>query len=57
MRAVLKRCVEWFNEADEEFDGVIETEEREDIFGVLEEIAYVARQKSLVEEIDHWRNW
>ncbi|CAN5646500.1 hypothetical protein BH10PSE5_BH10PSE5_04090 [soil metagenome] len=57
VRAVLKNCVEWFNDADERAGGVIETEEREDICAVLEEIAHVARQKSLVEEIDNWRAW
>ncbi|CAN5116666.1 hypothetical protein BH11PSE2_BH11PSE2_17450 [soil metagenome] len=57
VRAVLKACVEWFNREDELAGGVIETEEREDICGVLEEIAFVAKQKSLVEEIDEWRDW
>jgi hypothetical protein len=57
VRAVLKRCVQWFNDADERAGGVIETEEREDICAVLEELAYVARQKGLVEEIDSWRAW
>lgn len=56
-RAVLKKTVIWFNEADEKAGGVIETEEREDICTVLEEMAYVARQKALVEEIDEWREW
>lgn len=57
VRAILKDCVEWFNRADERAGGVIETEEREDICAVLEEMAHVARQKRLVEEIDNWRTW
>jgi hypothetical protein len=57
VRAILKACVEWFNKADAEAGGVIETEEREDIVAVLEEMAFVAGQKSLVEEIDNWREW
>lgn len=57
VRVVLKRCVEWFNAADERAGGVIETEEREDICDVLEEIAFVAKQPSLVDEIDEWRTW
>ena len=57
VRAILKKTVIWFNEADEEAGEVIETEEREDICAVLEEIAHVARQKVLVEEIDEWRTW
>lgn len=57
VRAILKTCVEWFNKADAEAGGVIETEEREDIWSVLEEMAFVARQKGLVDEIDEWREW
>jgi hypothetical protein len=57
VRKLLRECVEWFNKADERAGGVIETEEREDICAVLEEMAYVARQKSLVDEIDNWRAW
>ena len=57
VRAILKKAVVWFNEADERARGVIETEEREDICAVLEEMAHVARQKVLVDEIDEWRNW
>jgi hypothetical protein len=57
VRAVLKKTVIWFNEADERAGGVIETEEREDICAVLEEMAHVARQKVLVDEIDEWRDW
>jgi hypothetical protein len=57
VRAVLKACVEWFNAKDIEFGEVIETEEREDICAVLEELAFVARQRSLVDEIEGWRNW
>lgn len=57
VRAALKACVEWFNAKDEEFGNVIETVEAENIFSVLEELTHLARQKSLVEEIDEWRDW
>jgi hypothetical protein len=57
VRTILKSCVEWFNGKDAEFGGVIETEEREDICAALEELAFVARQKGLVAEIDEWRDW
>lgn len=57
VRAVLQRCMTWFNEADARLGGVIETEEREDICAMLEEMAFVARQKSLIDEIDAWREW
>jgi len=57
VRATLKACVEWFNAKDAEFRNVIETEEREDILAALEELAVVARQRSLLREIDEWREW
>jgi hypothetical protein len=57
VRAVLKSCVQWFNEQDRAFNGVIETEEREDICRVLLELAVVARHRSLAEEVDNWREW
>ena len=57
VRAILKKAVQWFNEEDEKAGGPIETEEREDICAILEEMAHVARQKALVEEIDEWREW
>ncbi len=57
VRKILKDTVQWFNEADEHAENVIETEEREDICAALEELAFVARQRSLVDEIDEWREW
>ncbi|HCK85262.1 MAG TPA: hypothetical protein DHW63_12320 [Hyphomonadaceae bacterium] len=57
VRNVLRKCVQWFNAADEQAGGAIETEEREDICAVLEEMAHVAKQKSLVDEVDNWRTW
>ena len=57
VRRLLRECVEWFNNADQQAGGVIETEEREDICAVLEEMAYVARQKSFADEIEDWRDW
>lgn len=56
-RAILKECVIWFNKQDSAFGGIIETEEREDICLVLEELMVVARHRSLAEEIDNWREW
>ena len=40
-----RACVDWFNVTDSEFGNVIETEERDDICAVLEELAFVARQR------------
>ena len=57
VRRVLKECVERFNKLDEDAGGAIETEEREDICAILEEMAHVARQEALVAEVDDWRTW
>ena len=57
VRGILRSCVDWFNAKDSEFGNIIETEEREDICVVLKELAFVARQKALVSEIDEWRDW
>lgn len=57
VRTILKETIQWFNKADEKAGGVIETEEREDICAVLEEMAHVARQTTLIDEIDDWREW
>jgi hypothetical protein len=57
VRAILKACVEWFNEKGAEFGNVIETEEREDICSALEDLASVACHRSLIREIDEWRDW
>ena len=57
VRKVLKETVEWFNEADRAAGGVIETEEREDICAALEELAFAAKQRTLVDEVDNWREW
>lgn len=57
VRAVLKACVLRLNDIDERAGGVIETEEREDLCAALEEIAFVARQPALIEEIGDWMTW
>ncbi|WP_258311969.1 hypothetical protein ACQ9ZG_11580 [Streptomyces araujoniae] len=57
VRKVLKSLVLWFNTADQAAGWVIETEERECICFVLEELAHVAGHPSLVMEVDDWREW
>lgn len=57
VRAIFKASIEWFNAKDKEFQGVIETEEREDLFAIFEELAFVARQMPLMQEIDNWAEW
>lgn len=47
----------WFNDADDRAGGVIETEESEDIYLVLEEITHIARQPTLMDEVASWREW
>jgi hypothetical protein len=57
VRAVLKACVQSFNDMDAAFGPIIETTVREDICEALEELAFVAKHKSLAEEIAEWRDW
>lgn len=57
VRQALKECVLWFNDADNIHSGPIETDEREEICALLEEIAFVSKHKSLTNEIDEWRSW
>lgn len=56
-RAIFKRCVAWFNHADHRIGGMIGTAECEDIRAALAEMARLAGQKRLLEEIDGWRDW
>jgi hypothetical protein len=56
-RAIFKRCVAWFNHADHRIGGMIGTAERDDIRAALAEMARLAGQKRLLEEIDGWRDW
>jgi hypothetical protein len=57
VQAILKTCVQWFNEQDKAYGYVIETEEREDICLALSELAAVAGHRSLTDKIDDWREW
>lgn len=57
VRIALRECVEWFNVEAERAGDAIETEEREDVLLLLADICFVARQRSLIEEIDQWRTW
>lgn len=53
-RKALTALTAWLKEADERAGLVLETEEREDIHLVLEEIAYVAKHPSLLGEVEDW---
>jgi hypothetical protein len=56
-RRVLVEAILAFNLLDKKFGEVIETEEREDIMMLIDEIGYVAKQRSLVPELDELREW
>jgi hypothetical protein len=56
-RAHLKRCVLALNRLDEKHDGFIETVEREDLYGVLEEILAAAKVPQLLGAVEEWREW
>ena len=56
-RAALRGFVAWCNAADAEFDGPIETAEREDILTFLEEVAWACKHPGLADEVDGWRDW
>jgi hypothetical protein len=52
VRATLKALVEWFNAKDAEFGEVIETEEREDIYRVLQDlVTWRATRRSRMKSI------
>ncbi|MEM6356869.1 MAG: hypothetical protein AAF844_14445 [Pseudomonadota bacterium] len=58
VRAEMKAFVEWVNAANAESDAdPVATMEREELFAFLEEVAWAAKQRPLVEEVDDWRDW
>lgn len=57
VRTHLKKYIEWINSYDGSFGYQIETEEREDLMGFVEEVCWATRQKPLIEEADAWRDW
>jgi hypothetical protein len=56
-RRILRALVHRINSLDDAYGNVVETEEREDLCAALEEIAFVARHRNLIEEVDAWRAW
>lgn len=57
VRKLLKEYVFWLNSFDGSVGYEIETEEREDLMGFVEEVCWATRQKPLIGEADNWRNW
>jgi hypothetical protein len=55
--AQLQKCVEKLNEFNAQNGNFIETDEREDLFMLFEEIMNAAKHPDLVQDIDKWRDW
>lgn len=53
-REILRNMVHGIREDDERHGYGLETEEREDIFRVISEIAFVARHQKLASEAEDW---
>ena len=49
--------LQWIKDADAAAGLGFETEERDDIYLLLEEITHVARQPSLLPEMEPWHTW
>ena len=54
VRKILKSLVNEITTLDQKFDFVIETEEREDIYNVFDDLTFLSKQRSLMEEIPDW---
>jgi hypothetical protein len=55
--AQFQTCVEKLNEFNTQNENFIETDEREDLFLLFEEIMNAAKHPDLVQNIDKWREW
>lgn len=56
-RNLLRRFVEQLNTLDTQAGHVIETDEREELWQLVEEICWAIKQRPLLEEVDAWRDW
>ncbi|HVW39037.1 MAG TPA: hypothetical protein VHB99_17100 [Pirellulales bacterium] len=54
---VVRRCVEQLNSLDEQYDGFIETGEREELCREIDELVYVAGLRGSAGMADRWREW
>lgn len=57
VRGILKAYVGWLNNFDGSFGYAIETEEREELVGFVEELCWATKQKPLIDEMDALRDW
>jgi hypothetical protein len=55
--AVVRRCVEQLNSLDEQYNGFIETGEREELCREIDELVYVAGLRGSADMADRWREW
>lgn len=53
----LKKCVTRLNEIDSQGKNFIETEEREDLCEILEEVLGAAKFPYLMGKVEDWKNW
>lgn len=56
VRKILKSLVNDITTLDQKFDFVIETEEREDIYNVFDDITFLSKQRILMKEIPEWHD-
>ena len=56
VRKRLKSLVDDITALDQEFDFVIETEEREDIYNVFDDLTFLSNQRVLMAEIPDWHD-
>ena len=54
---VIRRCVERLNALDEQYDGFIETGEREALCREIDEMVYVSGLRGCDGMADEWREW
>ncbi|MDR3635089.1 MAG: hypothetical protein P4L84_14890 [Isosphaeraceae bacterium] len=54
---VIRRCVEQLNSLDEQYDGFIETGEREELCREIDELVYAAGLRGSSGMADRWREW
>jgi len=54
VRKILKTLVHDITLLDQKFDHPIETEEREEIYGVFDDLTFLSKQRALMEEIPDW---
>lgn len=56
VRKILKSLVNDITVLDQKFDFVIETEEREDIYNVFDDLTFLSKQRGLMVEIPDWHD-